>query len=313
MRGIGGISSPQEAAGYGSHPLSGPGRLFDIGGRRLHAVITGEGPATVLLEAGGFAWSTDWEGVTEALGPGVRTVAYDRAGLGWSDAGPSPRDLAHHVEDLEKLVGAADLAPPYVVAGASYGGHIARAFTAARPEQVRGLVLVDSRHPEMTARMPAAWARLERNAMAATRVMGWLARTRILPLLGPLFGERNLPPAARKLPADRRATYLRDCFGPRAWQTSLDEAAVIGASDAQAARLPGHGDLPMIVLTHDMPDLFAGLGPEAPEAERVWQSLQAALGDLSSKSKLRVVSGAGHAISHDRPDAVADAIRSLLP
>lgn len=292
--------------------MSGPGRLVDIGGRTLHAVIAGEGPVSVVLEAGGFAWSTDWEPVIAALGPDARSLAYDRAGLGWSAPGPKPRDLAAHVTDLDALIEATDLPPPYVLVGASYGGHVARAFAARRRDQVRGLVLVDARHPETSERLPPAWRRLERTAIAMTQAMGWLAGLGVLPLIGGLLGERGLPPAARGLPDARRAAYLAECFGPDAWRTSVDEAQAIAASDAQAKSIGHHGALPLLVLRHDRPDLFAPLGAAAAEAERAWSAMQDELAALSTQGVVTQVEASGHAIARDRPDAVAAAIRSLI-
>lgn len=266
----------------------------------------------VVFEAGGFAWSTDWGPVIDALGPAVPTLAYDRAGLGWSDPGPAPRDLDHQLADLRALLGAVGASPPYILVGASYGGHIVRAYADLYPEEVRGLVLVDARHPAVSQRLPEGWRRYERAAVLVSRVLAWAAKLGLLPLLGRLLGERMSPPAAKTLPPERRERYLAECFGPSAWRTSIAEAEAIDASDARAARVTEHGDLPLIVLRHGEPDLFRPLGSAATEAEKAWVSLQEALARTSTRGQLRVVPGAGHAISLQHPEAVAAAIRDVL-
>ena len=74
--------------------------------------------------------------------------AYDRAGFGWSDAGPMPRTAGRIADELHALLGAANIAPPYVLVGHSFGGLSIRAYATSHPEDVAGLVFVDPAHPE---------------------------------------------------------------------------------------------------------------------------------------------------------------------
>ena len=130
------------------------GRMVDIGGRSLRMVC--EGPErgqsakpTVLLEAGAFGFSADWAVVQEKLADeGVRSCSYDRAGLGWSDEGPSPRDGLAVVADLEALLKASGEPGPFVLVGHSMAGLRVRLFAARNPQLVAGLVLVDAATPE---------------------------------------------------------------------------------------------------------------------------------------------------------------------
>lgn len=130
------------------------GQMFDIGGRSLRMVC--EGPErgastkpTVLLEAGAFGFSADWAVVQEQLADlGVRSCAYDRAGLGWSDPGPSPRDGLAIVSDLEALLKVSGEPGPFVIVGHSMAGLRLRLFAARNPQLVSGVVLVDAATPE---------------------------------------------------------------------------------------------------------------------------------------------------------------------
>ena len=132
------------------------GRLIDIGGRSLRLVEAGP-PAdqaaaatpTVLLEAGAFGFAADWDEVQQGLAElGIRSLAYDRAGLGFSDPGPAPRDGHSVLDDLEKLLTAVGEAPPYILVGHSMAGLRVQLFAARHPDWVRGVVLVDASTPE---------------------------------------------------------------------------------------------------------------------------------------------------------------------
>ena len=133
------------------------GEFVDVGGRRLYMECSGSGSPTILLEAGFGGSSQDWAEVLPELGRTTRTCAYDRAGLGASDAIPGVHDAADEVEDLERLLDRAGIEPPYVLAGHSYGGLLARLFTRAHAEETGGVVLVDAVGRDDWRRGFAAW------------------------------------------------------------------------------------------------------------------------------------------------------------
>ncbi len=128
------------------------GRLVDVGGRRLFLDCQGTGP-TVVLDAGLGVSSDTWEGVQRGARRFARVCRYDRAGLGASDPGPSPRSSAAMVGDLHTLLHAARARAPYVLVGASLGGLNAQLFASRYPQEVGGLVLVDALHPDLDRRI----------------------------------------------------------------------------------------------------------------------------------------------------------------
>ncbi|HEY5070772.1 MAG TPA: alpha/beta fold hydrolase [Caulobacteraceae bacterium] len=125
--------------------------MIDVGGRRIHALAagrSGEGPL-VVLEAGAFGFSADWAMVQEGLAArDIRSLAYDRAGLGFSDAGPRPRDSAAIVADLESLLAGSGETGPFVLCGHSMAGLSLRLFCSRNRDRVAGVVLVDATTPE---------------------------------------------------------------------------------------------------------------------------------------------------------------------
>jgi pimeloyl-ACP methyl ester carboxylesterase len=146
------------AIGGAMTALAGPfkprGEFFDIGGRRMRIVC--EGPATatptVLMESGAFGLAADFGAVQESLAAkGIRSCAYDRAGLGWSDPGPAPRDSLAIVADLEALLAAKGETGPFIVMGHSMAGLHVRLFAARNAPRIAGLVLVEATTPEAMA------------------------------------------------------------------------------------------------------------------------------------------------------------------
>src|SRR6185437_2723170 len=105
-----------------------PGKLFDLGGYKLHLNCTGSGSPTVVLSAGAGDFSTDWALVQTKVAAFTRVCSYDRSVAAWSDLGPKPRTIYQEVFDLERLLKAAGEHAPYIVVGQSLGGMVARVF-----------------------------------------------------------------------------------------------------------------------------------------------------------------------------------------
>jgi pimeloyl-ACP methyl ester carboxylesterase len=134
--------------------LPPPGCLVDIGGRRLHLYCMGTMagpdaiPVSVVFESGIAASSLNWRRVQVDVAKFAHACSYDRAGYGWSDAGPGPRSARAAAADLRRLLQTARVPPPYVLVGHSYGGYVIVMFAAEYPGDVAGLVLVDALTPE---------------------------------------------------------------------------------------------------------------------------------------------------------------------
>jgi pimeloyl-ACP methyl ester carboxylesterase len=129
-------------------------RLVDVGRHRLFIDCMGSG-SSVILDAGLGVESSTWLAVQRDLSAHARVCRYDRAGLGLSDPGPMPRDSAVMVGELHRLLGLAGIPPPYVMVGASFGGLNVQLYERTFPDEVRGLVLVDSLHPTFDKRIEA--------------------------------------------------------------------------------------------------------------------------------------------------------------
>lgn len=276
--------------------LPAPGRLIDVGGYRLHLSCSGTGrpgSPTVILEAGFGNTALVWSKVQPDVASFTRVCSYDRAGYGWSDAGPLPRTAGRMVTELHTLLARAGVAGPYVLVGHSYGGLIMQLYTYTYPQQVAGLVLVESMHADQF-RYP------ELHFGDPYPICQALAPFGIVRLFGLAPGYiAEYPPSTQ--PAAKAQFYqMRFC------QTASDEYAALDESFAQV-RAAHHplGHLPLVVLTHGLPYLGS-------QGERDWQALQRDLADLSSDSRSIIATHSGHYIQLEQPDLVLAAIKQVL-
>src|SRR5215217_6081841 len=120
-----------------------PGEMVDVGGYRLHINCVGQGSPTVVLDAGSGGFSAQWVRVQREVSGSIRVCAYDRAGMGWSEMGPEPRDAKQISGELHTLLSKAGIEGPYVLVGHSLGGLNMQTYAARYPDEVAGVALVD--------------------------------------------------------------------------------------------------------------------------------------------------------------------------
>jgi len=289
------------------------GKLVSVGSHQLHIYSTGEGSPSVVFESGGASWCLDWNLVQSEVAKFTNACSYDRAGFGWSESGSNPRTSEQIVTELHTLLTKAEIKKPYILVGASFGGHTARLFAQKYPEEVAGIILLDARHETINSKMPPAWKKIEVTGKGMYQFMLLASRLGVLNLLGNLLGEKAAPPIVMKLPPEIRTTYLEVGFKPKYFQSNLDELAAICESDEQLSKTGSLGNIPLAVIRHGIPDLFASMPvKQAKQAEIVWQELQAELAKLSSNSQMIVAEKSGHGIQIDQPSLVVDTIRQMI-
>jgi pimeloyl-ACP methyl ester carboxylesterase len=267
------------------------GRVSIGGGRSLFLMCRGTGRPTVLLEAGlrnrGDIWSTPtdesdrrtmvYQGVSEL----TRVCAYDRPGttLGVDEVSrstpvPMPRTTTDAANDLHRLLRAARLPGPYVLAGHSTGGLIVRRFAAAHPRDVAGLVEVDAIAEGIQPLLEPDW---------------W-----------PLYNEKALiapPPEYASYPDLETIDFDASFAQMRQAQ-----------ADSPLRRLP------VVVLSHVKPfELPAGFPPDfSPVLEQAWRAIQDQLARLVPGAQHVIATRSGHYIQLDQPGLVRAAIKRVI-
>lgn len=232
----------------------------DVGTHRVR--IEGQGRATVVFEAGLGDTLDVWSKVQSRVSSGcARTVSYNRAGYPGSKAVDPDRTAAQIVEELRAELVARGIAPPYVLVGHSLGGLYVQYFARNHPDEVAGLVLVDSTH----------WDQLERTRREAPATYGTLRLASLL-----MFG------------------------------TMRKEFADSGRAGEQVRGSPAPGYPPTVVLSSTR----AAPG-ELPQLRALMRRLQTGIAEEYGAGRHTFVSGSGHYIQRDRPEAVIEAIREV--
>lgn len=262
---------------------SPPGQMIDVGGYQMHLYCTGEnqdGSSTVIMETGLGSTSSTWAKVQPEVAKVTRVCSYDRAGMGWSDPGPEPRDAQHIAQELHTLLHNADVAGPYVLVGWSYGGLYMQEFAGQYDDEVAGLVLLDSSSPDQWTSTPEGQAQFESYAKMY-RLAPVLVRLGVMRLLALLQPDSGLPaPFNEELKASFAAT--------KDWDAQSAEFLASLTSAAEVRQATFRDSLPLVVLT------ATEHGTPAAQ-EQLWQGWQTQLAALSTNSLHRIVDGAEHA------------------
>lgn len=289
-----------------------PGLLAKLpDGRKLNFRCSGQGSPTVLLEGGYGASSLVWTRVQAQVAKTNRVCAYDRAGYGFSDPGPLPRDGAAIARDLDRGLRAAKINGPFIVVGHSAGGLYVRLFSNRRPEDVVGMVLVDPSVEYQEQRFSALFgpgagsvapiiARDARCLEAAQR--------KALPSEEPGL-ERCTPKPDPDLPAAVNAARLAEAMRPSKWRTLVSELETLWSSTSDEIKLgrQSYGDMPLIVLTAGQTYASAPEQAREPLAS-LWWGLHREIAERSDRGVSRRIIDSPHMMITQKPEVVVAAI-----
>ena len=290
-----------------------PGQMVDVGGHRLHLYCTGKGSPTVVLEAAAPGWSLYWSLVQPEVAKVTRVCAYDRAGLGWSERGPSPRTGQRMARELHQLLKRAGISGPYIFVGHSLGGFVARLYREEHPTDIVGMVLVDAGHEsEMRQAEFRTFVNSGMSMLPLLRAMTILGMPRLFASfesLPPFLSqqEEKVPEKVRPM---LRAGWLRTSYPT----TLSEEGDALVETLEQVRHIGPLGDLPLVVLTATgpvwWPDMPGAVNPV--KFRKMWLDLQQDLTKLSSNSRQVFADQSGHFIQFDQPELVITAIRQLV-
>lgn len=283
-----------------------PGEMYTVDGYKMHMYCTGSGSPTIVLDAGLGDDAVIWSGVQPALAKTTRVCAYDRAGFGWSETGPAPRDADHIAAELHGLLRQARIDLPIVLMGHSIAGIYMRAYAEHYPEDLAGMVFVDGSTPmqqenpavkAMMGKGPPPWViALVGNAafsVGVPRLMGKCSQTR-----------PGLDARSSRLQAEDHCEIHVD--------SPMNEMRNMERSGLETVHSGPYGSLPILILSHDPEKTMATENSTQRMAEAAWSQMQEDLKKLSTRSRRIIAKGSSHYIQIDRADLIEKEVPLLI-
>lgn len=289
-----------------------PGEMVDVGEYSLHLYCTGDPAAkpVVLVSPGSGSNVAQWPLVQPEVAKFARICIYDRLGSGWSFGEPQGQTYQEESQDVHTLLQNAGIEGPYVLVGHSLGGAVMQVYASLYPQEVAGMVMVDSRTRGIESKYPPEYLKsiqmTEQGSYAFSipgvfRLLNWFGLFKTQPYL------EVLPPDLREVAYDidynsRAFTYQKSTIGVNAEREALFESA---------GPLP---DVPLIVIVHGITEGLpvGGDGGVIQQADQVWLAEMARLANEAPQGKLIVAEKSGHNIQLEQPEVVVNAVRKLV-
>ena len=291
------------------------GELVDIGGYKLHIHKTGidSGP-TIVLDMGMGGNLLYWSLVQPEIAKFARVVSYDRAGLGWSDPSPKSRTSENIAEELHTLLHNANIPRPYIIVGHSFAGINARVFANKYPDEVMGVILVDSSHENQMEKLPKQtdlFSKLLRYKLGHSVLMA-LTNIGFSRIYENLTYDHKLSNDIRTEIIATNATtqFMQSCINE--WSMFPDNLDYVKKTGQDL------GNKPLTVITAGMKphdDLCASRGFDnisCKDAYVAWQGLQKDLVTKSTRGKQIIAEHSGHNIPVDAPDFIVKAAIEMI-
>jgi pimeloyl-ACP methyl ester carboxylesterase len=301
-----------------------PQRMVEVEpGRRLNLYCVGKGSPSVVFDSGLTDETVVWARVQPIIAAHTQACSYDRAGSGFSDPGNRAGDSANNVDDLHRMLAAADIMPPYVLVGHSYGGMNVRLYADLHPADVAGMVLID---PSEEDWVQSVW-KLDSQQRTYEQYHsqlepGWQAQRECVKAAeaGFVHGSdvyKQCVPAPDPRYSDAiNAAYLKVHLTPAYQTATAAENESVHEASANQVRAAWRwlGDMPLIVLASSP---RTKLRPDETQehmdaVNRVHLFLFDQMALQSKRGLVRVVPDSEHNIQLTQPDAVNAAILEVL-
>jgi len=286
---VGGMAEAVMELGDHAGPMTG--QMVDVGDHRLRINCTGEGSPTVVLESGLGDASFYWARISEAVASTTRVCVYDRAGRGWSESAPGPQDGMAIAADLHTLLSKSGNAGPYVLVGHSSGGVYVRIFAAEYPDDVVGMVLLDSQPVDPFTELPT-YAAFYDSTPVIYGILPSVARLGVFRLA--------YASAYADLPEPARDQERADQASVRLQASARVEVAQLRASLREAMDLTNLDGLPLVVVTAVL------------QAQEGWVAAQDGLVSLSTNVSHRVLPDMEHTTLITSEAGAAESSNAIL-
>ena len=283
------------------------GSFVEIDNRRLHYYKTGTGGPTVVFEtAFDPAGHLQWYNIQQALPGSYTSISYDRAGILWSDRGDKPKSGEEIANDMKLLLERANAPKPYILVGHSFGGTLTRFFVNKYPNDVAGVILVDSQCPDDEKYLSPQLFKMTSQGLPG----GLLKFANECGIARLMF--KNM------FPKEQQYSYHHSVMPAllyRSAEAVLEEQDQMSSIKKEAAKIKSFGSIPLYVLTAtDEKRYDSFLKDEKLKIEMItaWNKMQHDFLLLSTNSQQIFVLNSGHYINQEQPKIIENAINDLV-
>lgn len=280
------------------------GKMVDVGGYHLHINCSGNGGPTVVLDAGMGCNSLEWALVQSEIAKFAKVCSYDRAGYGWSDESSLERTSLNIAVELHTLLHNAEIPGPYILVGHSLGGANIRLYASKYPDEVIGIILVDSAHEDQLNKFPMP--------QVNTNVALFFSYTGLNRILSYLPENQE---ALKMFPTDIQEMSLTQSRHTKFMKTLFGEMVNIKKSFAQLRDAGNLHDKPLIVITAAKRIHYDGTEYTEEQIEELWKDSRIQQKDLVSKStkgKQVIAEQSDHMITRHQPNIIVESVREIV-
>ena len=282
------------------------GKLVDVDGHRLNIRSLGSSKPVVVFESGlDIGGSLVWSKVQPEISKFATAVAYDRAGILWSERGENPKTCEAIAGELYKLLKNSGHSGPYILVGHSMAGYMLRSFIKNHPDEVVGVVFVDVSHPDQLNRFPK-----EIRAMMATPPE-WITDMKSSTGITRWFASPERYPTTVESDS---INQIANAYMPTSLPAVIEELSNFEKLGIEAGKINSFGSIPLIVITgtgEQRMDEFRNM-KLGTEFMKEWVKMQTEFLSLSSNSKQIMADKSGHYVQLDQPELVIEAVRSIV-
>lgn len=283
------------------------GNLVEVENHRLHYYKKGNGGPTVVFEtAFDPAGHLQWYNIQQELPTSYTSVSYDRAGILWSDRGENAKSGEEIANELHFLLEKANAPKPYILVGHSFGGTLARFFVKKYPEDVAGVILVDSQCADDEKYLSSELFKMVNQGLPKNFLK--FANT---------FGLARLM-FKNMFPKDKQYDYQNSIMPALLYKSAdavLEEQDQMRSIKKEASKIKSFGAIPLYVLTAtDVKRYDAVIKNVQLKGEMInaWAKMQKDFLLLSTNSKQILVPNSGHYINQEQPKVIENAINDLV-
>ena len=283
------------------------GQLVEVDDHRLHYYKKGNGGPTVVFEtAFDPAGHLQWYNIQQELPSSYTSISYDRAGILWSERGKNPKSGDEMAKELHLLLEKTKAPKPYILVGHSFGGTLVRFFVNKYPEDVAGVIFVDSQCPDDERYLSPELFKMVNQGLPG----GFLKFANTFGLVRLMFKGM--------FPNNKQYEYQNTIMPALLYKSAdavLEEQDLMSSIKKEASKIKSFGNIPLYVLTAaDEKRFDSSIKDRKLKTEMLnaWNKMQKDFLVLSTKSKQILVPNSGHYINQEQPKAIETAINDMV-